>query len=485
MNRKASIVAAALLAPVLLLGGGVLLTRAGDGGAPTSAAAPTVPATEVLDSGADLSASIDALQRRLERLPEDEAAWSALGFAYVAQARRTADPSYYDKADEALARSLELEPEANADALAGQAALANARHDFADGRDLALAAVEADAYDSTARGVLADAQLELGDLDSALDTLDAMLRLRPGVPSFTRVAYTYELRGDVDNARYSLERALDISSNPGDASYVLLQLGDLAWSQGDYAAADEHYADGLRRDPGPGGAAGLAGTLGRVAGTRRRGGRGLRRRRRAAAAAELPGGVRRAPRQPRPQRRGGRAVRRRRRGRGALRGVRIGPGRRDGALPGRSRPAGRGARDGAGAVRLPTQPAGARRDGVGAARERSRRRGARARRAGRGRRDAERHLGLPPRHDPARARGHRRPRARRWSRPSPPTPPSRPCTRRSPAPPSTVWRRDEARGSGVSPRPASPWRRCSRCRPGPRRPTRSATSPSATTTRWC
>ncbi len=227
----------------------MLLTRAGDGRAPTSAAAPTVPATEVLDSGADLSASIDALQRRLERLPQDEAAWSALGFAYVAQARRTADPSYYDKADEALARSLELEPEANADALAGQAALANARHDFADGRDLAVAAVEADAYDSTARGVLADAQLELGDLDGALNTLDAMLRLRPGVPSFTRVAYTYELRGDVDNARYSLERALDISSNPGDAAYVLLQLGDLAWSQGDHATADDHYADGLRRDP--------------------------------------------------------------------------------------------------------------------------------------------------------------------------------------------------------------------------------------------
>ena len=250
MNRKASIVAAVLLAPVLLLAAGVLLTRTSGDSAATSAAAPMVPGTEALDSGADLSDSIDALQRRLQRLPEDQSAWAALGFAYVAQARRTADPSYYDKADEALSRSLELEPDANADALAGQAALANARHDFAGGRDLALAAVEADAYDSTARGVLADAQLELGELGAALDSLDAMLGLRPGVPSFTRVAYTYELRGDVGNARYSLERALDVSSSSGDASYVLLQLGDLAWSQGDYAAADEHYADGLRRDPG-------------------------------------------------------------------------------------------------------------------------------------------------------------------------------------------------------------------------------------------
>ncbi len=249
MNRKASIVAAVLLAPVLLLGAGVLLVRGG-GSEPAAVTAPTVPAPEALDSGADLSAVIDSLQQRLERLPEDHTAWSSLGFAYVAQARRTADPSFYDKASQALDRSLEIEPEANADALAGQAALANARHDFALGRDLALQAVAADAYDSTARGVLADAQLELGDMDAALDTLDAMLGLRPGVPSFTRTAYSYELRGDVENARYSLDRALTIASNPGDESFVLLQLGDLAFGEGDLATAQEHYADGLRRDPG-------------------------------------------------------------------------------------------------------------------------------------------------------------------------------------------------------------------------------------------
>jgi tetratricopeptide (TPR) repeat protein len=247
MNRKASIVVAVLLAPVLLLVAGVLLARGG--GAATSSVAPVAPGVEALDAGADPASAVDALQRRLERLPQDETAWAALGFAYVAQARRTADPSWYDKADEALARSLGVQPEGNADALAGQAALANARHDFSTGRDLALAAVEADAYDSTARGVLADAQIELGDLEGALSTLDAMLGLRPGVPSFTRTAYSYELRGDVDSARYSLERALEVSAGAGDAAYVLLQLGDLAWSQGDFAQADQHYAEGLRRDP--------------------------------------------------------------------------------------------------------------------------------------------------------------------------------------------------------------------------------------------
>ena len=45
------------------------------------------------------------------------------------QARLTADPTYYPKADGAFASSLRLHPVANADALVGQASLAAARHE--------------------------------------------------------------------------------------------------------------------------------------------------------------------------------------------------------------------------------------------------------------------------------------------------------------------------------------------------------------------
>ncbi len=44
----------------------------------------------------------------------------------------TGDPTYYAKADEAVARSFELEPDDNFTALAASAAIAAARHDFAD-----------------------------------------------------------------------------------------------------------------------------------------------------------------------------------------------------------------------------------------------------------------------------------------------------------------------------------------------------------------
>ena len=247
-RRGVALLVAVLLAPILFLVGGAFVLSGGSRDAPPAPARPAPGVAEV-DAGADPAAGIRALQDRLRRLPDDDAAWAALGFAYVSQARRTADPSYYDLADQALARSLQVRPEGNADALTGQAALANARHDFAIGRDLAEQAVAIDPYDSTAKGVLSDAQLELGEYDAALATLDAMLALAPGVPSFTRASYAYELRGDIEGARSALDRALGIASAPGDTSFVLLYLGELAFNAGDVETASTHYAEGLRRDP--------------------------------------------------------------------------------------------------------------------------------------------------------------------------------------------------------------------------------------------
>ncbi|MGH3747825.1 MAG: hypothetical protein ACRDT8_10545 [Micromonosporaceae bacterium] len=49
------------------------------------------------------------------------------------QARITADPSYYSRAEKALRRSLTLEPKRNWQAMTGMGALANAGHTFREG----------------------------------------------------------------------------------------------------------------------------------------------------------------------------------------------------------------------------------------------------------------------------------------------------------------------------------------------------------------
>ena len=245
-RRVLPVVVGVVLAPVLLVLGGIAFTT---GSTPPPAVPPPEVGVGQAQVAGDQAAVVKALQGRVERLPADAAAWASLGIAYLAQARTTADPTFYDRAEAALAQSLTVHPEDNADALAGQGALANARHDFAGGRDLAARAIAVDPYDAAARGVLADSQLELGEYDAALVTLQEMVDLRPGVPSFTRISYSFELHGETDQARDLLERALEQSSNPADAAFCLFHLGRLSADAGDHTAALARYDAGLELDP--------------------------------------------------------------------------------------------------------------------------------------------------------------------------------------------------------------------------------------------
>jgi len=239
---------AAAMAPVMLVVGGVLFTEGGSAPATTGAAQVVQGGADTAGS-ADLSTSVSTLQVRLQRLPGDWTAWASLGSAYLGQARVTADPTFYDKADEAFARSLQVQPQANADALAGQAALANARHDFEGGRGLAEQAVAADAYDATAYGVLSDAHLELGDYEAGEAALERMLELRPGVAAFSRASYLFELRGEQEPAREAMQKALDVASLPADAGFASYHLGLLALSSGDLDGAQQHFDDARQLDP--------------------------------------------------------------------------------------------------------------------------------------------------------------------------------------------------------------------------------------------
>ncbi|MGH3980390.1 MAG: tetratricopeptide repeat protein, partial [Pseudonocardiaceae bacterium] len=154
--------------PIAVLSAGVVLlgvTVAGFDGA-FGAPGPPVPAAG--DPSLDpLSRAIAAAQQELRGNPDDAVTWAQLGSAYVEQARVTADPSYYDKAQGALDHSMRLQPVDNAEAMIGLGALANARHDFAQARDRALAARELRPATGEVYGVLADALTQLGDDEAA------------------------------------------------------------------------------------------------------------------------------------------------------------------------------------------------------------------------------------------------------------------------------------------------------------------------------
>lgn len=239
---------ALVLALGLLVGAGLALGGPGTTG--RSEAAP-VPAVDV--AGGSLSGDpavvVAALQARLERLPGDHTAWASLGAVHLQQATATADPSWYARAEEAFAQSLQVRPEGNDAALVGQGALAAARHDFAAAQGLAEQALAINAYSSSAYGVLTDALVELGDYDAAFAALQRMLDLRPGVPSYTRASYSFELRGDLERARAALEQALRVAADPADAAFAHRYLAELAFGQGDLDEAERQVAAGLQQAP--------------------------------------------------------------------------------------------------------------------------------------------------------------------------------------------------------------------------------------------
>lgn len=210
---------------------------------PTAAPAPTGAPTSALDK------AVAGLQKILQRSPDNYRAWSDLGLAYVQQARLTADPSYYPKAEGAFAKSLALRTKDNAAALIGQASLAAARHDFPRALVLVDQALVLNDYSATGYGVKTDALTELGQYDKALVAVQRMLDLRPGVDSFARGSYQRELRGDVAGARELLENARDDATSDADRAFTLYYLGELAWNNGDAAVARTAYDEALAADP--------------------------------------------------------------------------------------------------------------------------------------------------------------------------------------------------------------------------------------------
>ncbi|MFE1912044.1 tetratricopeptide repeat protein [Streptomyces anandii] len=246
--RAGQLATCALLLAVALTGGAVAVGAARDGAGAAAAAAPASSAVSPeLLAGGSLDASIASLQAHLRAQPKDHDGWATLGLAYVEQARTKGDPSRYPQAEKALARSLRLAP-GNDQALAGRAALAAARHDFADALTYADRALKQNPYSERALSSRIDALVELGRYDEASKAADTADARRPGVPVFTRYAYVRELRGDVTAAHRVLEQALSTATSRGDIAYVAAQLGQLSWNQGDYKAALRYYARALAAD---------------------------------------------------------------------------------------------------------------------------------------------------------------------------------------------------------------------------------------------
>ena len=258
MSRTTQTLAAAVLAVALLLLGAVAIVRhpsaspspadaAGAAGDTTTNSEPSTLLTAA--PGSSLDATISTLQVRLQQVPGDWQAAASLGLAYVQQARVTADPSYYPKAQQILHTSLRTHPQDNVEAWVGLASLSAARHHFAEALVQGVHARTIDPYLAAVYGVIGDAQLELGRYDDAFATFQKMVDTQPGLASYARVSYARELTGDVQGAVQAMEAARSVAGSPDDAAWVAFQLGELAWNAGDVDEAAARYQEAAQLDP--------------------------------------------------------------------------------------------------------------------------------------------------------------------------------------------------------------------------------------------
>jgi tetratricopeptide (TPR) repeat protein len=192
---------------------------------------------------------IETLQERLRKHPDDWQAYSQLGVAFLQKARETGDPSYYQKTEQAIDRALALQP-SDYVSIGAKGALALARHDFAAALEWGEKAKQLNPGRTYAYGVVADAQVELGRYEEAIETLQTMVDLRPDMSSYSRISYLRELHGDTEGALEMMQLAVD-SGLPGteNTAWVRTQLANLYFNSGDLERADQEYQLTLQSRP--------------------------------------------------------------------------------------------------------------------------------------------------------------------------------------------------------------------------------------------
>ncbi|HEX2424908.1 MAG TPA: tetratricopeptide repeat protein, partial [Actinomycetota bacterium] len=250
MSRVGRTVGALTLAGALFIAGGIgVLRNPAEVTSGTAARATAADPAALAVAPGSAERAITQLQQRLRDAPGDWNAANGLGLAYVQEARITADPSYYPRAEAILNASLETHPHDNPGAYVGLAALAAARHDFAEALRDGERAKRLDPYDGAVYGVIGDALVELGRYDAAAAAFQTMVDTSPGLSSYARVSYLRELRGDVPGAITAMQAARDVAGTPQDTSWAAYQLGELAWNAGDVAEAAARYREASQLDP--------------------------------------------------------------------------------------------------------------------------------------------------------------------------------------------------------------------------------------------
>jgi tetratricopeptide (TPR) repeat protein len=215
--------------------------------------APDAPVVNAPGSLAQIDHSIAGWTRNLATNDRDFLSAANLGLLYEARARLSGDVGDYNRAGDAANRSLAIEHN-QLEVLALHARLALATHDFT--RALSEArSLERTAPDQPAiLAIVADAQLELGDVDAAATTYHRLQTISPSPAISARLARVAFLRGDSAGAVRQAEAAQAAAKSAGiegpSLSWYSYVVGTMQLNAGAPDAAAHWFDVALEEWPG-------------------------------------------------------------------------------------------------------------------------------------------------------------------------------------------------------------------------------------------
>jgi tetratricopeptide (TPR) repeat protein len=191
-------------------------------------------------------------QQLLTRNPRNSKAYYGLGDAMIRKARETGDPDYFNRAEEALKRSLEIAPK-NAGIMRHLAFVFYSRHEFDAAAAQARKAIEMEPTDGDSYGILGDALLEVGRYDDAKLAYRKMMELENSLYSRSRLAGLKSVQGDTAGSIVELEQAVAIGKatrQPAESiAWVEWQLGSDHFALGNLSEAERWYQRSLQTYP--------------------------------------------------------------------------------------------------------------------------------------------------------------------------------------------------------------------------------------------
>lgn len=173
---------------------------------------------------------------------------SAINLAniYIKEARITGNFSYYNLAAmKQVDRVLKLQPE-HFEANLLKALIYLSQHHFSDAIPLAEKARTINPHNAFVYGVLVDANLEMGDYETAIKNAGIMDSIRPDLNSYSRISYLREIHGDYSGAIAAMKLAVD-AGRPGDepTAWARIQLARLYMNTGERRQAEMQYLTAL------------------------------------------------------------------------------------------------------------------------------------------------------------------------------------------------------------------------------------------------